>query len=149
MGDSEAAATAGQREEAALKVLLYSHDAGVREQVRLAVGRRPAADVPKVEFVECATAPVVFKRLREGGIDVAILDGEAQPSGGMGICRQAKDEIYRCPPMLVLIGRRDDSWLATWSRADAIATHPVDPMALPAALAELIRNRRRPLAAAQ
>ena len=43
--------------------------------------------------------------LDEGGVDVAILDGEATPAGGMGIARQVKDEIYQCPPILVLTGR--------------------------------------------
>ena len=37
----------------------------------------------------------------------------------MGIARQAKDEIYLCPPILVLTGRPQDAWLATWSRAEA------------------------------
>ena len=44
-----------------------------------------------------------------------VLDGEAQPAGGMGVCRQAKDEIHDCPPVLLIIGRPDDGWLATWS----------------------------------
>lgn len=65
-------------------VLVYSDDANTRAQVRLAAGRRPAADVPPVEFVECATLPAVLKRLDEGGIDVCVLDGEAVPAGGMG-----------------------------------------------------------------
>ena len=64
-----------------------------------------------------------------GGIDLAILDGEAVP-GGMGLCRQLKDEILRCPPILVLIGRPDDAWLATWSRADGAVSHPIDPIRL-------------------
>ena len=59
-----------------------------------------------------------------------VLDGEAQPAGGMGICRQAKDEVYNCPPVLLVIGRADDGWLATWSRADAVVSHPIDPAAL-------------------
>ena len=58
-----------------------------------------------------------------------VLDGEAQPAGGMGVCRQAKDEIYNCPPVLLIIGRPDDGWLATWSRADAVVSHPIDPRA--------------------
>lgn len=124
-----------------MTVLLFSDKPEVRDQVRTAVGRRPAADVPKVEFVEVATEPGVFKRLDEHEIDVMILDGEAQPAGGMGICRQAKDEIYRCPPVLVLIGRRDDGWLATWSKADAVVAHPLDPIELAEALAELMRHR--------
>ena len=66
----------------------------------------------------------------KGGVDLAILDGEAVPAGGMGICRQLKDEIYRCPPVLVLIGPAEDGWLATWSRADAVVAHPLDPATL-------------------
>ena len=70
-----------------------------------------------------------------------VLDGEAQPAGGMGVCRQAKDEIYDCPPVLLIIGRADDGWLATWSRADAVVSHPIDPAALAQALAGLMRQR--------
>ena len=124
-----------------MKILVYSHDANTRAQVRLAIGRRPASDLPQVEYVECATEPAVFARLDEGGIDVAVLDGEAQPVGGMGICRQAKDEIYQCPPIMVLIARRDDGWLATWSRADAVAGQPIDAVALAEGVAELLRKR--------
>jgi hypothetical protein len=124
----------------AVKVLVYSDDANTRAEIRLAVGRRPAADLPEIEFVECATEPAVFALLDKGGIDVMILDGEARP-GGMGISRQAKDEIYQCPPALVIIARRDDGWLATWSRADAVVSLPLDPMAVAAATADLIRQR--------
>ena len=125
-------------------VLVYSDDANTREQVRLAAGRRPAPDVPRVQFLECATLPAVISALDEGGIDVCVLDGESVPAGGMGVCRQIKDEIFRCPPMLLLIGRPQDAWLATWSRADAAVTHPVDPSALADALAGLLRERRVP-----
>ncbi|MEU2162359.1 hypothetical protein QRN89_08990 [Streptomyces chengbuensis] len=123
-------------------VLVYSDNAGTREQVRLATGRRPAADVPAVEFIECATLPAVLKELDKGGIDVCVLDGEAVPAGGMGVCRQLKDEIFRCPPVLVLMGRPQDAWLATWSRADAAVTLPVDPVEFADALAGLLRGGR-------
>ncbi|MFG3493725.1 hypothetical protein [Streptomyces sp. NPDC047928] len=122
-------------------VLVYSDDANTRAQVRLAAGRRPAADVPPVEFIECATLPAVLTALEKGGVDVCVLDGEAVPAGGMGVCRQIKDEIFRCPPVLLLIGRPQDAWLATWSRADAAVTHPVDPVEFADALAALIRSR--------
>ena len=75
-----------------------------------------------------------------GGIDLAILDGEAVPAGGMGIAKQLKDEIYRCPPLLVLTGRPQDAWLATWSRADAAVPHPIDPIQLAEAVAGLLRS---------
>ena len=121
-----------------LTVLVYSDDRGTRADVRRALGRRPAAGLPLLQYVECATEPAVIARMDRGGIDLAILDGEAVPAGGMGICRQLKDEIYRCLPILVLIGRRDDAWLATWSRADAVVAHPLDPHRLAAAAADLL-----------
>ncbi|CAL9551825.1 putative response regulatory protein [Streptomyces sp. enrichment culture] len=122
-------------------VLVYSDDANTREQVRLAAGRRPASDAPAVEYVECATLPAVLSELERGGVDVCVLDGEAVPAGGMGVCRQIKDEIFDCPPVLLLIGRPQDAWLATWSRAESAVPHPVDPVQLAAALAELLRSR--------
>jgi hypothetical protein len=128
---------------AAIKVVVFSHDADVRAQMRLAIGRRPAPDVPEAEIIEVATEPALFRLLDAGGTDVMVLDGEAQPAGGMGICRQAKDEIYNCPPVLLVIGRPDDAWLATWSRADAVVSHPIDPSALARALAGLMRDREK------
>lgn len=122
-------------------VLVYSDDSNTREQVRLATGRRPAPDVPAVEFVECATPAAVVRELDRGGIDVCVLDGEAVPMGGMGVCRQIKDEIFACPPVLLLIGRPQDAWLATWSRADAAVTLPVEPVEFSGALASLLRSR--------
>jgi DNA-binding response OmpR family regulator len=125
-----------------MKVAVYSHDADTRGRIRLAIGRRPADDVPEAEIVEVATAPMLFRLLDGGGIDVMVLDGESQPAGGMGVCRQAKDEIHDCPPVLLVIGRPDDGWLATWSRADAVVSHPIDPIALARALAGLMRERQ-------
>jgi DNA-binding response OmpR family regulator len=124
-----------------MKVVVYSHDADTRARVRLAIGRRPAADVPEAEIIDVATEAMLWRILDAGGADVLVLDGEAQPAGGMGICRQAKDEINNCPPALLIIGRADDGWLATWSRADAVTSHPIDPMAVARELAGLMRQR--------
>jgi len=127
-------------DEELLTILLYASDRTMRENVRLTLGRKVAADLPPVRVLEVATQPAVITAMDAGGIDLAILDGEAVP-GGMGLCRQLKDEILRCPPILVLIGRADDAWLATWSRADGVVSHPVDPVRLPAAVAKLLRPR--------
>lgn len=124
-----------------MKVVVYSHDADVRSRIRLAIGPRPAPDVPEAEVIEVATQPALIRLLDRGGAEVMVLDGEAQPAGGMGVCRQAKDEVYDCPPVLLIIGRPDDGWLATWSRADAVVSHPIDPKALAQALAGLMRQR--------
>jgi DNA-binding response OmpR family regulator len=124
-----------------LRVLVYSDDVDVRQQVILALGRRPHPDLPDLEYVEVATEPVVIQQMDSGRISLAILDGEAVPAGGMGIARQLKDEIYRCPPLLVLTGRVQDNWLATWSRADAAVAHPLDPIELADAVIRLLRSR--------
>ncbi|WP_405057765.1 hypothetical protein OG474_34235 [Kribbella sp. NBC_01505] len=126
--------------ERPLKVLVYSDDRTTRESVRLALGKRPASDLPALEYVECATEPAVIKAMDKGGIDLAILDGEAVPAGGMGIARQLKDEIFQCPPVLVITGRPQDAWLATWSRAEAAVSHPIDPVRLAEVTAGLLRT---------
>jgi DNA-binding response OmpR family regulator len=130
---------AGQQQR--LRVLVYSDDVDVRQQVILALGRRPHPDLPELEYVEVATEPVVLSNMDAGTIDLAILDGEAVPAGGMGIAKQLKDEIFQCPPILVLIGRPQDAWLATWSRAEAAVPHPIDPVRLAEAVTTLLRPR--------
>jgi DNA-binding response OmpR family regulator len=122
-------------------VLVFSHDPAVRERVRSAVGRRPAPDLGRIDYVECATGAEVVARIDAGDVDVAVLDGEAQPTGGMGISRQLKYEITDCPMICVLLGRPDDRWLATWSLADATLTHPIDPITAAEVVAGLLRGR--------
>jgi DNA-binding response OmpR family regulator len=123
-----------------LSVLLYSDDIATRDAVRLAVGRRPARDVEVATWLECATAAAVIEAVETGQFDVLVLDGEAAPVGGLGLSRQLKNEIFSCPPILVLIGRPQDAWLAAWSQADLAVPHPLDPIALATAVAELGRR---------
>jgi CheY-like chemotaxis protein len=125
-----------------LSLLLYSDDVNTRAAVRTALGRRIASDLPTLEWTECATPAAVIAEVDGGDFDVLILDGEAVPAGGLGLCKQLKDEKYECPPVLVLTGRPQDAWLATWSRADAAVPHPLDPRALSEAVATLARRHR-------
>jgi DNA-binding response OmpR family regulator len=124
-----------------LTVLVYSDDRNIRNLVLSSLGTRPAQELPRITYIECATQPAVLTHMDKGGVDLVILDGEAVPSGGMGIARQLKDEIFRCPPVLVLIGRPQDAWLATWCRAEAVVSHPIDPMLLAESAATLLRSR--------
>ena len=121
-------------------ILVYSNDAHVREQVRLALGKRIHPELPEVDYVDVATAPMVIRHIETADIDLAILDGEATPTGGMGLAKQLKDEIAECPPIVVLTGRRDDAWLAKWSRAEAAVALPVDPIQLADAVVGLLRQ---------
>jgi DNA-binding response OmpR family regulator len=124
----------------AIRVLLFSDDRATRDAVRLGVGRRPARDVEVASWLECATPAAVVAAVEEGGFDVLILDGESSPIGGLGLSKQLKNEIFDCPPILVLTGRPQDGWLAAWSQADLAVPHPLDPIALSRAVAELGRR---------
>jgi DNA-binding NtrC family response regulator len=122
------------------KVLVYSNDAALRDTVRTALGRRPAADLGRLELVEAGTLREVLEAVDAGGVDVVVLDGEARPSGGFGISKQLKDELHDAPATLVLCKRTGDAWLASWALADATQPLPVDAPALCEAVVGLIRN---------
>src|SRR5665647_3150076 len=94
-----------------LRVLLYSDNPQTREAVLTAVGTRAAKDLPTLEWIEVATHAAVVSRVEEGGCD-----------------------------LLVLIGRQQDRWLASWSEADAVVARPLDPLPLQ----ETVAPRRRP-----
>ena len=127
-------------------VLVYSHRPEVRDAVRTAVGRRPAADVGPLTYLECQTGDEVVAAVDRGGIDLCVLDGEAQPTGGLALSRQLDEEVADRPAVCVLIARQPDRWLAHWSMAEGTLPFPVDPLTAPAVVAGLLRERasRRP-----
>ena len=116
-----------------MRVLVYSDNSTTRESVVSALG-------PEYAYDEVATPDMVITLMDAGGIDLAILDGEAAPAGGMGLAKQLKDELRTCPPLLVITGRPDDRWLAKWSNADASVSHPIDPIGLGAAVSKLLHH---------
>jgi DNA-binding response OmpR family regulator len=122
-----------------LRILVYSNNANTRQDVMRALGKQLHPDLPELSYVEVATGPMVVRQMDAGHIDLAILDGEATPTGGMGIAKQLKDELTVCPPIVVLTGRPDDAWLASWSRAEAAVPHPVDPIVLGRTVLGLLR----------
>jgi DNA-binding NarL/FixJ family response regulator len=128
------------------RVVIYSDDSSVRQAVKAALGSKLAQDLP-IETIEFATADALRQYVDQtdtkGQVraDLFILDGEAAPEGGLGVARQLKDEVFNCPPTVVLIARQSDSWLAAWSRAEASLQHPVDAFALAKTATELLRAR--------
>lgn len=128
------------------KILVYSDDATVRQSVRRALGRRLSQDLPENEIIEFATADALrlfidSKKIgKKRSVDLFILDGEATPEGGMGLARQLKDEIFNCPPTLLIVARAQDAWLAGWSKAEGVVTHPIDPFTLSKSVLALIAS---------
>ena len=127
-------------------IIVYSDDSSVRSAIVAALGKRVADDLPEHQIEEFATAPAlrafVDRKSTSGTLrgDLCILDGEAVPEGGMGVARQLKDEVFNCPPVLLITGRREDAWLAAWSRAEASVIHPIDPFTLANTVADLLRT---------
>lgn len=128
-------------------IIVYSDDASVRAAIVAALGKRVAADMPEHQIQEFATGPAlrafVDRKSVSGELraNLFILDGEAVPEGGMGVARQLKDEVFNCPPVLLITGRREDAWLAAWSRAEASVIHPIDPFTLANTVADLLRSQ--------
>ena len=121
-------------------VLVYSHREDVRERIITAVGRRPAPDVGRIDFLECSSVADVLMAIDDGAADLVILDGEAQPTGGIGISRQIHQEAAVIPPIILTVRRAADRWLATWARADEILVHPLDPVSAAETVASLLRR---------
>ena len=128
------------------QIAIYSDDSSVRAAVILALGNRVAEDVPEHEVHEFATGPAlrqyIDRKSQDGTfkIDLFILDGEATPEGGLGIARQLKDEVFNCPPVLAITGRKEDAWLAAWSKVEASVIHPIEPFTLARTVADLLRT---------
>jgi DNA-binding response OmpR family regulator len=127
---------------AANVVLVYSDNSLVRAAVKRAITPTPASDIPAIILKEFATADALKGYFDDKGqADLLIVDGEASPEGGLGLARSLKDEIYQAPPIIGIIAREADRWLATWARVDGIVFHPIDPLALAREASALLRKR--------
>jgi len=122
-------------------VLLYSDDLAVRDQMRLAIGTQPTADLT-VNFVDASTYAETVRILDTQDVDLVVLDGEATPAGGLGIARQTKDEYQDPPATCVVIARAADRWLAAFANVDATLMYPLDPVTTGQTVAGLLRGRR-------
>ena len=124
-----------------LVLALYSDDSSVRSSVIAALGKQLDKDLPIHEIKEFATAAALRLYVdSKKQVDLFILDAEAVPEGGMGVCRQLKDEVFNCPPVLLITARSSDNWLATWSKAEATVMHPIDPFTIAAKCAGLFKS---------
>ncbi|PWD52324.1 hypothetical protein C8046_03270 [Serinibacter arcticus] len=120
-------------------MVLYSDDAETRLSVRRAVGRRASRDTPTIEWVEVATSEAMLAAVAAGGNALLVLDGETAKVGGFGLAREVKDTYFDAPPILLLVARPQDAWIAAWSQADATVPYPLKPMEVADTVAGLLR----------
>lgn len=121
--------------------LLYSHDPSVIEQMRSAIGEEPVEGV-RIEYAVAGDYDDAVALIDRYEIDLVLLDGEAQPAGGLGIARQLRDEFEEPPLLAVVVARAADRWLAAWARADAVLSHPLNPVTTGQTVVDLLVNRR-------
>ncbi|MGH9082871.1 MAG: response regulator [Acidimicrobiales bacterium] len=99
--------------------------------------RRKVAAVtsgPDTEVVEASSGPAVVARVRDDPPDLVIVDMQMGNMGGMAVCLELRlDESYLdLPhvPVLMLLDRRPDVFLARRSSAEGWLVKPLDPLRL-------------------
>lgn len=112
-----------------MKVLLVTTDARIEADVRAAL----MGDDVHVLQVATPQRALAYLLERQGELDIVVADGDTAPTGGFAFShqlKQRKDMGDDVPPIVLLIARDDDRWMAKWSRADAYIRKPIDPFDL-------------------
>ncbi|MDO5728969.1 MAG: two-component system response regulator [Actinomycetaceae bacterium] len=130
-------ATTAEKE---VNILLYSDDSDTRKAVMDAVGIRPGKGMPRINWVEAATAEGAIMKFEENDISAIIADGETQKVGGMALLRRIEVEYESLPPSLILIARQQDEWLAKFAGTRAVLLTPLDPIQLADSVTALLKE---------
>ncbi len=85
----------------------------------------------EVELLEIRTPERALKLLdAAGAFDLVIADADTAPTGGFALSRDIKARARmgrQSPPVILLLARDQDKFLAKWSEADAFIVKPIDP----------------------
>ncbi len=131
-----------------MKVLLVSPDAEARDLLRISIGSIERRLGERVSFREAQDGEQGARiGLRERP-DAVVADEIASRAGAFSLARDLRGAVepYR-GPIVIVLERKHDAWLARWSGADAWLVRPVDPFELADRLVELIQAyRARPAA---
>jgi DNA-binding response OmpR family regulator len=126
-----------------VKVLLVSPDAEARDLLRISVGSIERRLGERVSFLEAQDGEQGARiGLRERP-DAVVADEIASRAGAFSLARDLRGAVdpYR-GPIVIVLERKHDAWLARWSGADAWLVRPVDPFELADRLVELIQANR-------
>jgi len=122
------------------KVLIVSDARTVLDEVRAVV------DDGANEVVTLRDGAHVRQALEEGAPDLLITDCQVQNMGGIAICLDVKleESAGRAPhlPVLILLDRRADVFLARRSGAEGFLVKPLDPVRLRRAVDALLDGAR-------
>lgn len=128
----------------AVKALLISADAALRQQLRVALGTTERRTGRPWEYLEAPNGLVGLKLAWREMPDVVVADEIASTAGGFAVAKDLRGAAQPFPGVIVLVlARRHDAWLARWAGADVWVTKPVDPFALAEAVMEQLDLRSK------
>ena len=114
-----------------MRALLISPDPALREQLRVAVGSVERRTGERWEFLEAPNGIVGLKMAWRTAPDLVVADEIASGAGAFAVAKDLRGAAEPFAGAIVLIlARRQDTWLAKWSGADAWLVKPVDPFRL-------------------
>lgn len=107
-------------------VLVASDAPTVRREIASVAGG------PNTDIVECSSGPEVVERVLDDPPDLVVVDMQMGNMGGMAVCLElrAEESYLDVPhvPVLMLIDRRPDVFLARRSGAEGWLVKPLDPL---------------------
>lgn len=117
-------------------VLIASDSKNVRDEVRSVLGARDYT------VREVTTGPLVVSEVIERTPDLLVCDFQIGNMGGMAITRELRLEEsggrLDHVPVLLLVDRRPDVFLARRSEADGFLVKPLDPIRLRRAITAIL-----------
>lgn len=129
-----------------MKVLVVNQDPAVSVQVANAL-----LDEGEVQLLEVRTPHRALAVLDEDGAvttwDLVLADADTAPEGGFSLSREVKARARmdrEVPPVVLLIARDQDKFLAKWSEADAFVVKPADPFDLHAVVVAVVAGEQVP-----
>ncbi|MHB8682541.1 MAG: response regulator [Acidimicrobiales bacterium] len=122
-----------------MRTIVVASDApSVRAEVIAAVGE------PGTEVIEVRSGPEVVPTVAEHDPDLVVVDLQMGTMGAMAVCLELRlEESYgNLPhvPVLMLLDRRADVFLARRSEAEGWIVKPLDPLRLRRATAALLEG---------
>ena len=123
-----------------IKVLLVTSSQPARERLRLALERLEVTG-EEVRFIETGDGNDAMVLAETEHPDLLVVEVGVTPYGAFGIARDVKASPETACPVIVVLERPQDEWLARWSGADAMVYRPVDPFALAQVARRLVEER--------
>jgi DNA-binding response OmpR family regulator len=112
-------------------MLLVSNDPEVRESMAVAIGGVRRGTGEPVELLEASDGVRGVRLAWRYEPDVVVADEITSRMGAFGLAKELKGAAAPfAGRIVILLDRQQDTWLASWSGADAWFVKPINPFDL-------------------